>query len=69
MLVLTRKMGEKVIIGTDIEVIVLDVRGDKVKLGFVAPRQVPIQREEILGKPAGGADQQVQARSSMSACA
>ncbi len=47
MLVLTRKAGEKLVIGNDIEVTVLDVRGDTVKIGVEAPRHVSIYREEI----------------------
>jgi carbon storage regulator len=47
-LVLTRKLGEKILIGEDIEVTVLDVRGDGVRIGIDAPRGVKIQREEVL---------------------
>jgi carbon storage regulator len=48
MLVLSRKKNEKVIIGENIEVRVIDVRGDRVKLGFVGPPDVPIHREEVF---------------------
>lgn len=48
MLVLSRKKNEKVIIGENIEVRVIDVRGDRVKLGFVGPADVPIHREEVF---------------------
>jgi carbon storage regulator len=47
MLVLSRKSGERVLVGEDIEIIVLEVDGDRVKLGFTAPRYVPIFRAEI----------------------
>jgi carbon storage regulator len=47
MLVLSRKAGERVYMGDDIEVIVLEVRGDRVKLGFNAPGGLPIQRGEL----------------------
>ena len=51
MLVLSRKENESVIIpmddGNQIEVMVVEVRGDKVRLGFSAPRGVPIHREEV----------------------
>jgi carbon storage regulator len=47
MLVLSRKPGERVLVGDDVEVIVLEVDGDRVKLGFEAPRYVPICRAEI----------------------
>ena len=48
MLVLTRKKGERVLIGDDIVVTIIDVRGDGVRIGFDAPRGVPIQRAEVL---------------------
>ena len=47
MLVLSRKPGERVLIGQDVELVVLEVDGDRVKLGFDAPRYVPICRAEI----------------------
>lgn len=46
-LVLTRKPRESLVIGDDIEVTVLGVIGDKVKLGIEAPRAVPVYRKEI----------------------
>ena len=50
MLILSRKRGESVIIGHDIEVAVLEVRGNRVKLGFTGPKEVPIHREEVHGR-------------------
>ncbi len=47
MLALTRKPGESIIIGNDIELIILEVNGDQVKLGIEAPRSIPIHRKEI----------------------
>ncbi len=47
MLVLSRKPGERVLVGDNIEVVVLEVDGGRVKLGFAAPRYVPICRAEI----------------------
>ncbi len=47
MLVLSRKIGEKVCIGNDITVTVIDVRGDRVRLGFDCPIQIPVHREEV----------------------
>lgn len=52
MLVLSRRPGEQIIIGQQIVVTVLDVRGRRVKLGFRGPGEVPIQREEIQQKSA-----------------
>jgi carbon storage regulator CsrA len=51
MLVLSRKSGESVCIGSDIEVKVLDVSGNRVRLGFSAPSNVDIQRREIMSLP------------------
>jgi len=50
MLVLSRKKGESIIIGDEIEVTIVEIRGDRVKLGFVGPNNVPIHREEIFRK-------------------
>jgi carbon storage regulator len=47
MLVLSRKSGESVCIGSDIEVRVLEVCGGRVRLGFTAPLKVNIQRQEL----------------------
>jgi carbon storage regulator len=47
MLTLTRSVGETIRIGDDIEVHVVEVRGGTVRLGFKAPREVPIHREEV----------------------
>ena len=48
MLVLSRRPNERVMIGDDIIVTIADVQGDKVKLGFEAPEDVVIDREEIF---------------------
>lgn len=47
MLVLTRKVNQSIIIGDDIEVIVLEVRGEQIRLGIKAPRSVIVHRKEI----------------------
>ncbi len=47
MLILSRHTDEKVIIGDDIEVQVISIRGDKVRLGFKAPKDIPVHREEV----------------------
>jgi len=47
MLVLSRRMDESVIIGEDVKVTVVDVRGNKVRLGITAPRSIPVHREEV----------------------
>ena len=48
MLVLARQRNESVMIGADVEMRVVDIRGDKVRLGFIAPRSVQIHRKEIF---------------------
>lgn len=48
MLVLSRKVGESIMIGDQIEVKVLSVDGDQVKIGIVAPKQVKVHRSEIF---------------------
>ena len=50
MLVLSRKLGEVLVIGNSITVTVVAVDGDRVRLGIVAPAEVPIHREEIYQK-------------------
>ncbi|NMM54310.1 carbon storage regulator CsrA [Paenibacillus aquistagni] len=47
MLVLKRKVGEKIMLGDDIEVVVLAVEGEFVKLGFEAPKHIQIMRKEL----------------------
>jgi carbon storage regulator len=47
MLVLSRLSQQSIMIGHDIEITIVDVRGDKVRLGFVAPKSVQILRREI----------------------
>lgn len=48
MLVLTRKVGESVLIGGEIEVTLLEIKGDSVRIGVNAPRSTRIQRAEIV---------------------
>ncbi len=50
MLVLSRKAQESIRIGENIEVVVLEVHGDRVKLGFRAPADVPIHRGEVFAR-------------------
>ncbi|MBQ4531311.1 MAG: carbon storage regulator CsrA [Lachnospiraceae bacterium] len=50
MLALSRKTGESIIIDNDIEVTILEIKGDQVKLGIKAPKSVPIYRKEIFAQ-------------------
>lgn len=47
MLVLTRKVNESIMIGDGIEVVVVSVHGEQVKIGIKAPREVPVHRKEV----------------------
>jgi len=47
MLVLSRQRDESIIIGDNVVITIVDVRGDKVKLGIEAPREVPVHRQEV----------------------
>ncbi len=47
MLVLSRKKDEKIIIGDQITVMVIEIRGDKVRLGIDAPKEVTVHRQEV----------------------
>ena len=50
MLVLTRKLGEKIQIGDDISIVIMELKGKQVKLGIEAPSSVKVHREEIYQK-------------------
>ena len=47
MLALSRKKGEALVINNNIEVTILEVKGDQIKLGISAPREVPVYRKEV----------------------
>lgn len=47
MLVLSRKKNESIVINSDITITVVEIRGDKVRLGIVAPKEVPVHRQEV----------------------
>lgn len=48
MLVLSRKIGESIVIGNDIRVTITDIVNGKVKIGVTAPREVPVHRKEVF---------------------
>ena len=50
MLALSRKKNEAIIINNNIEVTVLEIRGDQVKLGIAAPKEIPIYRQEVYAQ-------------------
>ncbi len=48
MLVLSRRIGESVVIGNDVVVTILEIRGDIIRVGIQAPRDVPVHRQEVF---------------------
>lgn len=56
MLVLTRKKEQSIIIGENVEIMVLGVSGDKVRLGINAPREVDVFRKEVIDERGAKAD-------------
>ncbi len=48
MLVLSRKKNESIVIRDDISIVVVEIRGDKVRLGITAPKEVPVHRQEVF---------------------
>jgi carbon storage regulator len=57
MLVLSRKKNESIVINNDITVTVVEIRGDKVRLGIVAPKEVPVHRQEVYDAIHGSKEQ------------
>ena len=47
MLVLTRRANQSIVIGSDVTLTVLEIRGDQIRLGITAPREVPVFRKEV----------------------
>jgi len=48
MLVLSRKKNESIVIDDDITIVVVEIRGDKVRLGVEAPKEIPVHRQEVF---------------------
>lgn len=48
MLVLARKVGQSIVVNDNVEIMVVEVRGDQVRLGIEAPRSIPVHRKELL---------------------
>jgi carbon storage regulator len=50
MLVLSRQKNESIMIGDDVQIMIVDVRGDKVRLGITAPKSIAVHRQEIYNR-------------------
>ena len=48
MLVLARKVGQSIIVNDNVEILIIEVRGEQVRLGIEAPRSIPVHRKELL---------------------
>jgi carbon storage regulator len=60
MLVLSRKKDESIVINNDITIVVVEIRGDKVRLGVEAPKEVPVHRREVYDAIARGEPLEIQ---------
>ncbi len=49
MLVLSRRSGQEIVIADNIVITVVEIRGDRVRLGIDAPREIPVHRKEVIG--------------------
>ncbi len=47
MLALSRKVNESIMIGNDVKVTILEIKGDQIKIGITAPKSIPVYREEV----------------------
>jgi len=63
MLVLSRKKNESIVINNEITIVVVEIRGDKVRLGVEAPREVPVHRREVFDAIQRNLDSQAQEQS------
>ena len=63
-LILTRKVGETLVIGGEVEVTVLSMKGNQIRLGVKAPKEVAVHREEIARKLSNSRDNEVSASAS-----
>lgn len=69
MLVLARRKGESLMIGEDIEITVVDIQGDKVRIGITAPRSLSVLRKELIEEVSSTNAEAAQAQVDLSALA
>jgi carbon storage regulator len=50
MLILSRRVGETLIIGDDVRTTILEIRGNQVRIGITAPKEIPVHREEVYDR-------------------
>lgn len=62
MLVLTRKKNESIVIGNNITLTVIGIQGNRVRLGIVAPKEVPVHRQEVHDATRGKGEQSLRGR-------
>lgn len=67
MLVLSRQKDESIMVGDDVEITIVDVRGDKVRLGINAPRSISVHRKEVYEAIQREKDEQQQGKTTHSA--
>ncbi len=60
MLILTRRVGESLMIGEDVSITVLGIKGNQVRIGIDAPKEVAVHREEIYDRIQGDDDQELE---------
>jgi carbon storage regulator len=65
MLVLSRRVGEEIVIADDIRLTIVAVKGQRVRLGIAAPRSVPVARQELLARSPDSAQPQANSRTGM----
>lgn len=56
MLVLSRRKNESIMIGEEVQIIIIGVHGDKIRLGIAAPKSIPVHRKEVYETIHGGKD-------------
>lgn len=56
MLVLSRRKNESIMVGEEVQIMIIGIRGDKIRLGITAPKSIPVHRKEVYETIHGGKD-------------